>query len=146
EAVSLLQTARRLASQGAAVILVTHKMADVKQFADRVTVMRGGRTVDTLLPGDVSVQELVRLTVGESAPAAGYTAGTPGDARLTVSDLCSTESSGHRTLDGVNLTLRAGEIYGIAGVGGNGQSELANVLMGLPQPCTGTLRFNGEDL
>lgn len=146
EAVSLLRTVQYLARQGAAVVLVTHKMADVKQFADRVTVMRGGQTVDTLTPGDVSVQELVRLTVGESAPAAGYTAGTPGEVRLTVEALCSMEASGRRALEGVNLTLRAGEIYGIAGVGGNGQSELANVLMGLPQPCTGTVRFNGEDL
>ena len=143
EAERLLETVRAFARQGAAVILVTHKMSDVKRFADRVTVMRGGRTIQTLDPQTVSVPELVRLTVGESAPASEYQPAIPGEVRLQVRDLRSTGAGGQGVLNGVNLSLRAGEIYGIAGVGGNGQSELANVLMGLPEPCDGTLELTG---
>ncbi|MGE6690028.1 ABC transporter ATP-binding protein [Stutzerimonas stutzeri] len=143
EAERLLETVRAFARQGAAVILVTHKMSDVKRFADRVTVMRGGRTIQTLDPQTVSVPELVRLTVGESAPACEYQPATPGEVRLQVRDLRSTGGSGHGALNGVTLSLRAGEIYGIAGVGGNGQSELANLLMGLPEPCEGALELTG---
>ncbi|MBK3869459.1 ATP-binding cassette domain-containing protein [Pseudomonas stutzeri] len=143
EAERLLETVRTFARQGAAVILVTHKMSDVKRFADRVTVMRGGRTIQTLEPRSVSVPELVRLTVGESAPASEYQPAAPGEVRLQVRDLRSTGAGGHGALNGVSLDLRAGEIYGIAGVGGNGQSELANVLMVLPEPCEGTLELAG---
>ncbi|TLX58450.1 ABC transporter ATP-binding protein [Stutzerimonas nosocomialis] len=142
EAERLLETVRAFARQGAAVVLVTHKMSDVKRFADRVTVMRGGRTIQTLDPQSVSVPELVRLTVGDSAPASEYQPATPGEVRLQVRDLRS-RGGGHGALNGVTLSLRAGEIYGIAGVGGNGQGELANVLMGLPEPCEGELELAG---
>jgi simple sugar transport system ATP-binding protein len=140
EAERLLATVQTFARQGAAVVLVTHKMADVKRYADRVTVMRGGRTVDTLAPQDVSVEQLVRLTVGESAPASEHPAAAPGAKRLVVRGLRST---GQGPLQGVDLTLHAGQIYGIAGVGGNGQSELANALMGLPQPTEGDIHLHG---
>ncbi|HEX8595743.1 MAG TPA: ABC transporter ATP-binding protein [Pseudomonas sp.] len=141
EAEGLLSTVQSFARQGAAVILVTHKMSDVKRYADRVTVMRGGRTVETLDPHSVSVDELVRLTVGESAPVQQYPMAAAGEARLTVRNLTSVAGQG--LLAGVNMTLYAGQIYGIAGVGGNGQSELANALMGLPQPTHGEILLQG---
>ncbi|WP_028239658.1 ABC transporter ATP-binding protein [Stutzerimonas azotifigens] len=143
EAERLLETVRSFARQGAAVILVTHKMSDVKRFADRVTVMRGGRTIQTLDPQSVSIAELVRLTVGESATTHAHQPGTPGEERLRVRGLRSPEVGGHRVLNGIDLSLRAGEIYGIAGVGGNGQSELANALMGLPEPTEGDIELIG---
>jgi simple sugar transport system ATP-binding protein len=140
EAERLLATVQAFARQGAAVILVTHKMADVKRYADRVTVMRGGRTIETLDPRHVSVEELVRLTVGESGAAvADHPCATPGEARLQVRNLRSLPGSG--PLAGVDMTLHAGQIYGIAGVGGNGQAELANALMGLPQPTEGEIHL-----
>ncbi|KTB58628.1 ABC transporter ATP-binding protein [Pseudomonas viridiflava ICMP 13104] len=139
EAERLLLTVQAFARQGAAVILVTHKMADVKRYADRVTVMRGGRTVQTLDPASVSVEQLVQLTVGESVSVAEHQPATPGDVRLQVRDLRSVAGSG--MLNGVNMTLHAGQIYGIAGVGGNGQAELANALMGLPQPTEGEIHL-----
>jgi energy-coupling factor transporter ATP-binding protein EcfA2 len=137
EASRLLHTVRGLAAQGAAVILVTHKMADVKAFADRVTVMRGGRTVATVDPGPTPVAELVRLTVGDTQPALARQAQARGAPRLTLRDLATPastpgSSAARRALDGVNLCLHAGEVYGLAGVGGNGQSELAAAVMGLP--------------
>lgn len=141
EAERLLSTVQAFARQGAAVVLVTHKMADVKRYADRVTVMRGGKTIQTLDPRTVSVDELVRLTVGESSRA-GYQPGpAAGALRLRVRELRSPAAGG--PLTGVDMSLRAGQIYGIAGVGGNGQGELANALMGLPQPTEGEIHLEG---
>jgi simple sugar transport system ATP-binding protein len=141
EAERLLATVQSFARQGAAVILVTHKMSDVKRYADRVTVMRGGRTVETLEPQSVSVEQLVRLTVGESQVTAEHPKAPAGEARLVVRNLRSAPGQG--PLAGVDMTLHAGQIYGIAGVGGNGQSELANALMGLPQPVQGEMLLQG---
>lgn len=146
EAERLLSTVHGLARRGAAVVLVTHKMADVKRHADRVSVMRGGRTVATVDPQQMPVGELVRLTVGESitAPAAGATRATPGAVRLAVRGLRSPEVRGRRVLDGVDLDLHAGEIYGLAGVGGNGQGELAGAIMGLPGEIEGEIALDGH--
>ncbi len=147
EAQRLLSTVRDLSRRGSTVVLVTHKMADVKTFADRVTVMRGGRTVATVDPAQTPVQELVRLTVGEAAMTAQQRPqNTRGAAQLTVRDLATVSpgaSGGHRVLDGVNLTVHAGEIYGIAGVGGNGQAELAGAIMGLPGALEGGIALEG---
>jgi len=145
EAERLLSTVHALARSGAAVILVTHKMADVKTYADRVTVMRGGRTVKTVDPKQTAVAELVQLTVGES-PASTAHAGNrsvAGEARLRVRGLRTPEASGRRALDGVDLTLHAGQIYGLAGVGGNGQSELAAALLGLDDRIEGDIALEG---
>lgn len=139
----LLSTVQGLARQGTAVVLVTHRMADVKRFADRVTVMRGGRTLSTLDPQQVSIAELVKLTVGESPPLPDHARRQAGAERLRIRGLRSPQSGGRRILDGIDLSLRGGEIYGIAGVGGNGQSELANVLMGLPEPSEGEIHLEG---
>lgn len=140
----LLSMVQGLARQGAAVVLVTHRMTDVKRFADRVTVMRGGRTLQTLQPSEVAVEELIRLTVGESLPVldAQRSAGA-GEERIGIRNLRSPDVGGRRVLDGIDLSLRAGEIYGIAGVGGNGQSELASILMGMPEPCEGEIHLQG---
>ncbi|MEP6721044.1 MAG: ABC transporter ATP-binding protein [Variovorax sp.] len=142
EAERLLSTVHALSRNGAAVVLVTHKMADVKTWADRVTVMRGGRTVRTVDPRTVAIAELVQLTVGESIalPGVGQHRRAPaGEARLTIRGLRSTPAAGRPALDGVDLTLHAGEIYGLAGVGGNGQSELSAALMGLDPAIEGSI-------
>lgn len=145
EADRLLSTVKGFAQEGAAVILVTHKMKDVIRYADQVTVMRGGTTVTTLKPDDVSVDELVRLTVGDSAVFETRTERSePGAPKLRIRNLKSSGQAGHRPLNGVDLTLHEGEIYGVAGVGGNGQSELANALMGLPEPVEGEMELLGE--
>ncbi|MEH6541514.1 ABC transporter ATP-binding protein [Halopseudomonas sp.] len=144
EAENLLTTVQNFAHQeGAAVILVTHKMNDVMRYADQVTVMRTGSTVASLKPQTVSVGELVKLTVGDApTPPQIPSSRDAGEVRLAVRDLRS--SGDAPALRGVNLELRAGEIYGIAGVGGNGQSELAGALMGLPEPVFGEMELVGE--
>ncbi|KTT25250.1 ABC transporter ATP-binding protein [Pseudacidovorax intermedius] len=145
EAERLLATVHALSRQGAAVALVTHKMSDVKTWADRVTVMRGGRTVATVDPKATPIEELVRLTVGQSV-AASQAATTPaagGAPLLTVRGL-RLHANGRQALDGVDLTLHAGQIYGLAGVGGNGQGELAEALMGMADGLEGTVLLTGE--
>jgi len=146
EAERLLSTVHALARSGAAVILVTHKMADVMTYADRVTVMRGGRTIKTVDPKQVAVAELVQLTVGDSVAAPVRGRSPAGEPRLRVRGLRTPGTGGpggRRALDGVDLTLHAGEIYGLAGVGGNGQSELAAALMGLTEQIEGELVLEG---
>ncbi|AKO52624.1 ABC transporter ATP-binding protein [Marinobacter psychrophilus] len=145
EAENLLTTVQKFAHQeDAAVILVTHKMNDVMRYADQVTVMRAGRTVASLKPQSVSVGELVKLTVGDApTPPQIPASHAAGEVKLEVSNLRSSDSQSP-VLRGVNLSLRAGEIYGIAGVGGNGQSELAGALMGLPEPVSGAMQLIGE--
>ncbi len=144
EAERLLTTVQGFAREGAAVILVTHKMNDVLRYADQVTIMRAGRTVKTLKPDAVSVDELIRLTVGESPAGQDASPGgrALGEPFLRVQGLRST--GGRRALNGLDLTLNRGEIYGIAGVGGNGQSELANALMGIPEAVSGRMEIVGE--
>ncbi|MDB5773966.1 MAG: transporter ATP-binding protein [Herbaspirillum sp.] len=147
EAERLLTTVRALARRGSAVVLVTHKMADVKTYADHVTVMRGGRAVATLDPQHVDAAELVRLTVGESLRPAHRRGDAQPQAsvpKLSLRGLKTRHADGRTALDGVDLQVRAGEIYGLAGVGGNGQDELANALMGLPPAVEGELRLDGH--
>ena len=146
EAERLLATVHALSRQGAAVALVTHKMSDVKTWADRVTVMRGGRTVATVDPKATPIEELVRLTVGQSV-AASDAATEPamgGAPLLTVRGL-RLHANGRQALDGVDLTLHAGQIYGLAGVGGNGQGELAEALMGMAEGLEGSIALAGEE-
>ena len=149
EAARLLETMRLLATQGAAVVLVTHKIADVRRYADRVTVMRAGRTLKTFTPNEVSEQELIRLAVGEAVPAehppvAPLAAGEP---RLLLRGVRSAAPrQGKPPLDGVDLTVRAGQIYGIAGVGGNGQTELMLAIMGLLALEDGSMTIEGAGI
>ncbi|AVS63326.1 ABC transporter ATP-binding protein [Paracidovorax avenae] len=143
EAARLLGTMRELASQGCAVVLVTHRMADVKAYADRVTVMRGGRTVATVDPRTTSTEELVRMTVGAAPPREARTRSAPGAACLSLRALSTLARGGRQALAGVTLDVHAGEIYGIAGVGGNGQGELAGAIMGLPIETSGDIALAG---
>ena len=143
ESERLLSTVQQLARRGSAVVLVTHKMADVKTYADRVTVMRGGKTIKTVDPKVTPATELVRLTVGEAAITAPQRRSSEaGEVRLSVKELKSPPTA-RVTLSGVNLEVRAGEIYGLAGVGGNGQGELAAAIMGLPGVLEGGMQLQG---
>jgi general nucleoside transport system ATP-binding protein len=144
EAERLLSTAREIARSGAAVILVTHKLSDVKSFADRVTVMRGGKAVATVDPRKVSAAELTTLIVGTSIAAQPAKAGTPGELRLNVVKLKCARSDGHVMVSDLSFAVHGGEIYGIAGVGGNGQTELAEAFMGIRAPLAGAIEIEED--
>jgi general nucleoside transport system ATP-binding protein len=139
EAEALLATIRQLAKAGTAVVLITHKLNEVKRYADSVTIMRRGRTVATLDPSTTTAAELTQLTVGETqslpARAQKESAGT----RLNVGALTCARADGSLALQQATFFVRAGEIYGIAGVSGNGQSELAEALMGAREPTVGEI-------
>jgi general nucleoside transport system ATP-binding protein len=147
EAQGLLQTVRALARSGSAVVLVTHKMNDVKQFADRVTVMRAGKTVGTVDPATISMAALVEMTVGATSEARAPAQKVPGAVRLRLKNVRSQAVAGEvAMLKGLDLEVRAGEVLGLAGVGGNGQSELAAAIMGLDSAIEGSIEMDGQAL
>lgn len=135
----LLNRIRDLAARGAAVVLVTHKLRDVQSFADRVTIMRAGRTIATTDPRASSAAELTRLVVGAAVLDGRQLSSRKGDAVLTVTGLRGARADGHESLSGIDFCVRRGEIYGIAGVGGNGQTALAEILMGVASPGSGRI-------
>jgi ABC-type uncharacterized transport system ATPase subunit len=143
EADRLLMTARGIALRGAAVVLVTHKLSEVHRFADRVTVMRGGRTIASVDPKTVSTTDLTRLTVGDAVTAPLRSERVAGNSMLYVASLRCARADGHVMVDGVTFSVRAGEIYGMAGVSGNGQTEIAEALMGLRAPVAGSIEIAG---
>ncbi len=147
EAAQLFQLLGRLREQGKAVIFVTHKLREIMAVTDRVTVMRQGAVVAEVATAETSVRELAEKMVGravllqvEKGPA------QPGAARLAVQDLEVRDRRGVARVKGVSFEVRAGEIVGIAGVAGNGQSELLEALAGIVASSRGEIRLNGCDL
>jgi ABC-type uncharacterized transport system ATPase subunit len=140
EAAKLLQTVSNLARSGIAAVLITHKLRDVQAFADRVTVMRAGRTVAVLDARTATSDELTTLAVGSKIVPPSRRGRSPGTERLIVRQL-SYGTSGRSKLRQVSFSVRAGEIYGIAGVGGNGQTELTDILAGARKPTAGTIEL-----
>lgn len=139
EAEQLLQTARRLAQAGTAVVLITHKLNEVKRYADSVTIMRRGKTVATLDPAATTAAQLTQLTVGETQTLPARAQNAHSGTRLNVGALTCPRVDGSAALREATFFVRAGEIYGIAGVSGNGQAELAETLMGARQPTAGEI-------
>ncbi len=143
EAVRLLTTVRALAARGAAVVLVTHKLGEVTAFTDRVTVMRNGRAVAVLDSHATNAGELTRLAVGTTVAEPRRASSPPGALRMEVKGLQAVRFDGHMTVTDATFHVRAGEIYGIAGVGGNGQTELVEALTGVRPPLSGSVELEG---
>jgi simple sugar transport system ATP-binding protein len=144
EAGRLFALLAELKREGRTVILITHKLREIMAATDRVSVMRRGEMVATLPTSATGPQQLAELMVGrrvamqvEKAPA------SPGEAVLEVEGLGLRDARGVSRLSDVSFTLRRGEILGLAGVSGNGQSELLAVLAGLVRPDSGTVRLAG---
>lgn len=147
EAVRLLAVVRRLAEvDGCCVILITHKLREVLDCADDITVMREGKTVARTTPAEADAKELARLMVGSTPPEQGAPPATGGALRLKVNDVAAIRGDGHTTVDGLNFFARGGQIYGIAGVGGNGQAELVELLLGARAPTAGSVELDGHDI
>ena len=146
EADHLFRILKGLRDQGKTIILITHKLREIMETTDNVSVMRRGTMVGTVQTARTSPEELAELMVGrkvllevEKAPA------RPGKVVLSVEDLRVVDEHGVERLKGVSLEIRAGEILGIAGVAGNGQSELLAALGGMV-PATGRMMLNGAPL
>jgi ABC-type uncharacterized transport system ATPase subunit len=142
ETEQLFVTLRRLRDAGTTLLLITHKLKEIMALCDAVTVMRQGAVVFDGPIADCSLDQLAEAMVGRRVHIgrdASRATATPGAALLTAQDLQWRDALGVPRLAGVSLTLRAGEIVGIAGVSGNGQSELLEMLAGMARPQAGTL-------
>jgi len=138
---------KRLVAEGHTIIIITHKLKEVLHLADRVTVIRRGKMIATLDAAGHTEDELAQLMVGRDVELkVEKTPAEPKDAVLEVEHLTATNDSGVQALRDVSFHVRAGEIVGIAGVDGNGQSELVACLTGLRKPTGGTVRVRGVDL
>ena len=142
----LFESIRRMREDGLAVILISHKMHEVTGISDRVTVLRKGKVIDTVETNSVEAADLVRMMVGRSVELSKATDHPePGPVKLQVSGVAAGQANERGSLRGVDFSVGAGEIYGIAGVSGNGQSALFDVLVGVRQPEAGTIEINGDD-
>ncbi|MGO4565808.1 ABC transporter ATP-binding protein [Rhizobium sp. 2YAF20] len=147
EADHLFRILRVLRDQGKTVILITHKLREIMAITDTVSVMRRGEMVATRKTSETTVEELAELMVGrrvllrvEKGPA------NPGEFVLSVRNLTVKDGRGVVMVDNVSFDVRAGEIVGIAGVAGNGQSELLEALAGIRKPASGEILLNGKTI
>jgi ABC-type uncharacterized transport system ATPase subunit len=147
EADHLFRILAQLRSEGKTVILITHKLREIMAITDRVTVMRRGEVVGNFETKNTSVEELAEAMVGrhvllrvEKKPA------TPGETVLEVRNLTWRDAKGVPRVEDVSFSVRKGEIVGIAGVSGNGQSELLDVIAGIARPTSGQIIFEGKDI
>ena len=146
ETEELLTVMRGLCDAGKSIVFITHKLKEVKAIADRITVVRRGATVGTASP-ETPEDELAALMVGRAVNLEVTKGDTePGREVLKISGLIVDDDRGVRAVDGVDLVVRAGEVLGVAGVQGNGQTELVEAVMGLRAPRAGTVQLDNEDL
>ena len=143
----LFAVLRSLRADGRSIILVTHKLHEIMELADRVTIMRDGRAITTVATATSNADELVRLMVGREVNL--HVEKSPvrrGECVLRVDGLHVRDESGREKVRGVDLDVHAGEIVGIAGVDGNGQSQLAEAIMHLRPAESGQVFFKGEEV
>ncbi len=147
EADHLFRILADLKAQGVTIILITHKLREIMAITDAVTVMRGGALVANVRTADVSQEQLATLMVGRELRQPGQTHGRQrGAPVLEVSDLRYSDGKGCARLKGLSFSVHAGEIVGIAGVAGNGQTELLEVLAGMREPASGSVTYKNQDL
>ena len=136
-----------LKADGKGIIFISHKLGEALEVADRIVIMRRGKTVAEVLPSDVDEEKLAELMVGRPVDLVVSRAkAEPGDVVLSVESLVVLDDRMQRAVEGISFEVRAGEIVGIAGVQGNGQTELVESLTGLRTSLGGVVRLNGEDI
>jgi simple sugar transport system ATP-binding protein len=147
ETASLFDILRLFKEQGKTIILITHKLQEILDVTDTVTVMRGGRVIGAVPTAGATKEQLANMMVGRpienNLPRAPYQPGAP---VLTVENLQLQDAQGVKLLADIGFTLRAGEIVAIAGVSGNGQSALMEILAGMRLPTSGKLSYLGREL
>ena len=147
EVVDLFSSLRNMAQEGKTVIIITHKLNEVMEIADRITVLRGGKSVATMLKKDITRQELARIMVGREIPEVSSRRCVMSEEKvLELKDIKALNDRGMEALSGLSVCVRKGEILGIAGVAGNGQKELVEVIAGLRPVLAGSMKINGKNL
>jgi ABC-type uncharacterized transport system ATPase subunit len=147
ETEDLFSIMRSLQESGHSVLFITHKLKEVLPVADRITVLRNGRVVGSAVPAETTEQELASMMVGRSVLLrVSKDEAKPGEDVLQVDGLTVLDDRGHTAVHDVSLRVRAGEIVTIAGVQGNGQTELVEALTGLVPPLSGSIRVAGRSL
>jgi simple sugar transport system ATP-binding protein len=138
---------RRLAEEGHSIIFISHKLYEVLEIADRITVIRRGRVVGTRIPAETDEEDLAALMVGRDVQlVVDRGESNPGEVRLEVKGIKVRDDRGSEVVRGVDFEIRAGEIFGIAGVAGNGQDELVESIVGLRKPFEGSVRLDGREV
>ncbi len=138
---------RRLAAEGHSIIFISHKLYEVLEIADRITVIRRGRVVGQRIPSETDEDDLAALMVGREVQlTVDRGVSHPGEVVLEVTGLRARDDRGREAVRGVGLEVRAGEILGIAGVAGNGQDELVETLTGLRRPSAGRVTLAGREV
>ncbi|MCX4958549.1 ABC transporter ATP-binding protein [Streptomyces virginiae] len=148
---ALFDNLRELKAEGLTVIFISHKLGEVLSVADDITVIRRGTTVGTADPAHITTKQLAELMVGAELPSPETRESTVTDVpMLTVDGLSlsavDSDSVVRAVLDGITFTIHKGEVLGIAGVEGNGQSELVDAVMGMRHPDTGVVTLDGNDI
>lgn len=143
----LMDIIRRLKAEGKTIILITHKLKEIKTVADRCTVLRRGKFIGTVNVADVNEQDLAEMMVGRAVKFEIDKAPPKlGEVILSVENICVKNTRGHTAVKDLSLQVRAGEIVGIAGVDGNGQSELIFAITGMMPLAQGKIFLNGQDI
>src|SRR5487761_1918929 len=143
----LFSVLRQMARDGRGLVFISHKVHEVLDLSDRITVLRNGRVVGTVPAAEASRQRLVEMMVGHQvAPEEPPPKGVVGASRLVVKDLRVESDRGTEAVRGVSFEVHSGELVGIAGVAGNGQRELAEAIAGLRPPSSGSIRLNDTEL
>ena len=147
EADDLFVIMRKLIEQGKSIVFITHKLREVFAVSDRISVMRGGQMVGSTVPAQATSEMLAEMMVGRKVILTiDKAAAQPTDAILSVTDLQVMDDRRHMAVNGVSFEVRAGEILGIAGVQGNGQTELAEALTGLRHTTAGEVQLAGTNV
>ncbi len=147
EITELIQIMRRLIAEGKSIILITHKLKEIMEVSDRVTIIRKGEGIGTVVTAATNPDQLAEMMVGRQVEfKTEKTEANPTDEVLSVNNLVVTDYRNIDKVKGLNLNVRKGEIVGIAGIDGNGQSELIEAITGLRKVKSGTVKLNGKDI
>jgi ABC-type uncharacterized transport systems, ATPase components len=147
QAERLFETLEKLTNEGLTVIIITHKLDEIKQVTDRVTVLRDGKDIGTVETSEQTSDDLARMMVGRDVLFEVDKDDVPvGETVLDVSSLRTEDDRGIEAVSGVDMSIKSGEIVGLAGVSGNGQKELAESLVGVRETVGGSIEITGDDI
>jgi simple sugar transport system ATP-binding protein len=147
ETEEIFEVLRRLASEGHSIVFISHKLYEVLEIADRITVIRRGKVVGQRIPSETNEEDLAELMVGrEVSLIVDRGDSHPAEVALKVDKLVVRDDRGQEVVHEIDLEVRAGEILGIAGVAGNGQDELVEAIVGLRKPSSGQVTLAGRDI